>query len=557
MDTNLVFVKTPIGDEAIRQSTRVVKRNLRMVLVQVDGKLTVAELSAKIGNRQLVEVALRELEAGGFIAPTLEGVSVWEEGARQANTKPVPPLSGGSAFGSAGSASQTSGYSMAMASSFSTFGKSSSTKSRTPPQPEKLLPEPFVAEKKVFDAPTQATPWGRYSLLAAAGVLSIGLLALFFFPYGSLRPAIEAATSQYLRMPVRVGAVDLKLLPKPALVLSEIKLGEHGDSSIQSLSLPPLSLIGFGVPEIQHVDISDASISVDKLLELPFFSGATETRQVIHIHRIDIERLTVKAVGLALELGGRVLLDNSGGTEKIELQNADRSLRISGVPASSGLLLNIDGYGWKPFANLSLTFDSLQAKGLLQRGKLVIQSFDTALLGGVVKGSWMLDWTAGLAMAGEASLARLNSGLVSAAFVPKLRIEGDLAGELRLRGSGLDSSALWRNVDAELDIVMNNGVLYGVDLGEAVRRGAGSVVRGGSTKFDRLTGILSVKSGQVDARAVRLDAGIMVANGQLSATSAQNVAASFIVAMQTSVSSQRLSVKLSGNLPDLDTAAGR
>ena len=84
MDNHLVYVKTPIGDEAVRQSTHVVKRNLRMVLVQVDGKLSVAELSAKIGNPQLVAAALRELEADGYIAPTLEGVSVWA--AAQART---------------------------------------------------------------------------------------------------------------------------------------------------------------------------------------------------------------------------------------------------------------------------------------------------------------------------------------------------------------------------------------------------------------------------------------------------------------------------------------
>ena len=93
MDKFLVYVKTPIGDEAVRQSTHVVKRNLRMVLVQVDGKLSVAELSTKIGNRQLVEAALRELESDGFIAPTMEGVSVWEEGVRKARIKSAPPLS--------------------------------------------------------------------------------------------------------------------------------------------------------------------------------------------------------------------------------------------------------------------------------------------------------------------------------------------------------------------------------------------------------------------------------------------------------------------------------
>ena len=85
MDPNLVFAKTPIGDEAVRQSTRVVQRNLRMVLVQVDGKMSVEELTSKIGNPRLVESALRELEEGGFIAPTVEAVSIWEEGKKAAN----------------------------------------------------------------------------------------------------------------------------------------------------------------------------------------------------------------------------------------------------------------------------------------------------------------------------------------------------------------------------------------------------------------------------------------------------------------------------------------
>ena len=557
MDTNLVFVKTPIGDEAIRQSTRVVKRNLRMILVQVDGKLSVAELSAKIGNRQLVEVALRELEAGGFIAPTLEGVSVWEEGVRKANSKPVSPPSDLPAVGSAGSSPQSSGYSVAMASSFSTFGKSPTTKRSAVPQVEIPFSEPFVAEKKQFDAPGKATPSTRNPLLAIVVIVLIGLLAVFFFPYGSLRPAVEAATSNYLQVPVQVGSVDLKFWPKPALVLSDIKLGERGDSSIESLSVPPLYLIGFGVLDVQQINISGASFSVDRLLDLPMFSGKTEGKGAIHVQRLELERLTVSAGDLALELGGRVLIGASGEAEKIEFQNVDRSIRVSAVRANPGLLLSIDGYGWKPFANLSLTFDSLQAKGLLQQGKLVIQNFDTALLGGVVKGSWMLDWSAGLAMAGDASLARLNSGLVSAAFAPKLRIEGQVAGDLRLRGSGLDSVAMWRNVDAELDLVMLNGVIHGLDLGEAIRRGAGSEVRGGSTKFDRLTGTLGIKPGQVDARSIQLDAGVMVANGQAFASAESGVAASLLVAMQRSSSSQRLPVKLSGNLPDLLAVAGR
>ena len=70
-----------------------------MVLVQVDGKLTVAELGVKIGDPRLVEGALSELEEGGYIAPTLEAVSVWQESKLRVERLKASAASGISSFG--------------------------------------------------------------------------------------------------------------------------------------------------------------------------------------------------------------------------------------------------------------------------------------------------------------------------------------------------------------------------------------------------------------------------------------------------------------------------
>ena len=67
IDVNLVFAKTAAGEEAMLQRTRVVQRNVRMVLILVDGNATVAELCDKTGNAQLTQSALLELENDGFI----------------------------------------------------------------------------------------------------------------------------------------------------------------------------------------------------------------------------------------------------------------------------------------------------------------------------------------------------------------------------------------------------------------------------------------------------------------------------------------------------------
>ncbi|HNM21278.1 MAG TPA: hypothetical protein PKJ66_02185, partial [Rhodocyclaceae bacterium] len=131
MDQNLIYAKTPSGDEAVRQSTRVVQRNLRMVLVQVDGKLTVGELATKIGNPKMVEQSLRELEEGGFIAPVLEAASVWEEAKRKiAERAAMAPASQFSTFGprdgvstGAQQADPRASDSGSIPSVFSTFGR--------------------------------------------------------------------------------------------------------------------------------------------------------------------------------------------------------------------------------------------------------------------------------------------------------------------------------------------------------------------------------------------------------------------------------------------------
>lgn len=85
MDPNLIYIKTTAGEDAIQQRTRVIQRNVRMVLILVDGQSSVADLSRKTGNPQLTENALAELERGGFIELKVEQHdSLWEESKRVA-----------------------------------------------------------------------------------------------------------------------------------------------------------------------------------------------------------------------------------------------------------------------------------------------------------------------------------------------------------------------------------------------------------------------------------------------------------------------------------------
>ena len=84
MDLEIIYAKTVSGEEAMHKRTRVMQRNVRMVLILVDGQSTVADLILKTGNEKLTESALRELEKAGFVEPVVEQDSLWAEGKKVA-----------------------------------------------------------------------------------------------------------------------------------------------------------------------------------------------------------------------------------------------------------------------------------------------------------------------------------------------------------------------------------------------------------------------------------------------------------------------------------------
>jgi hypothetical protein len=557
MDQKLIYSKTLIGDEAVRQSTRVVQRNLRMVLVQVDGKLSVEELSTKIGDPRLVENALRELQDGGFIAPAEGAVSDRAVAGRKESTERVSALSQFSTFGPR-SKLPDSVVAESAASSFSTFGKpilpAAGRHSELPPdQPINSRPQPAEREPAL---PREGASVLRWMLRAAIAVFIASVVLILLYPYKGLKPGVEAAVSRLLQTPVRVAEVGVSFFPRPALLLSNISIGEAGDSSIEQVRVfSPLSLLGAGPHVLTGLEVVGASVAADRLVALPLFGVATAQSRIA-IRHISVERLVVTARDLALrDLSGEIRFKDDGSVDKATFSGPEQSLRIHAMPAAQGgIRLDIEGFGWKPLGG-SVVFDAFQAKGTLQKGRLLLQDIDTTTLGGVLKGNWLLDWSNGLVMAGDATLMRLDCKKVSKAFVPSLKLEGELGGGLRLRSSGRDWESLWLNVEAVLDAEIARGLLHGVDLGEIVRRG-GQTVRGGSTKFDSLKAVVTINPRQVSGRDLQMSAGMVSATGQFVAGRERPVDANLLVTMRTSVSTMKTPVRISGELSDL-VASGK
>ena len=550
MDQNLVYAKTPIGDEAVRQSTRVVQRNLRMLLVQVDGKLTVAELGTKLGDPKMVERSLQELEEGGFIAPILEAVSVWQESKLRVDRLKAALVSGASTLGSK---SLTQIDSDGASSNFSSFGK-----------PVLSANGRQVAENAQAPEEGAAKPGRSRLIWVLLGLVTSVLVAvsvLLFFPYTRFKPDIEAELARVWQLPVSVGDVRLNILPQPFLVLSNVRIGDGSESMIEKIRVfEPYSMLGSGVHSLARVEVSGGRIATDHLMALatPGDGGQLRNKPKTILKTVAFDGLSIAAGQLVFgELVGEASFGNDGRIENASLRTVDRTLRIDAQATPDGALLAIEGVGWRPTDESALTLESVQAKGLLKKDKLVVQSFDMHALGGVLRGSWLLDWSNGLVMAGDATLERLDSRKVMVHFAPAVALEGELMGILRLRGAGKTWQSLWVNADASLDAFVLRGALNGIDIGEAARRGPGAPVRAGTTRFDRLAVKISIDPRQVVGRDLSMNAELFAATGQFVVTRDRQVDSNLAVTMQGSAAVRTTPIKISGTLPNLQAVSVR
>lgn len=448
-----------------------------------------------------------------------------------------------------------------MLSQFSSFGKpilpASGHQSQMPSAAVKKVARERVSDnvsgqgKSFF-----SVPW---LLGIPFGLLLLALLFVLVYPYDNFRPSIELATSRLLQSPVRIGAVSLSLWPRPELTLSAIKIGEDAGATVEQIRVAsPLGLLGSGQHTLVGVRVIGATLPADFLVASRLFqvpSSVGDGR--LAIHQLSFEKLTVTALDLALrDLSGEIAFKPGGAIEKAVFENISAGIRLQAMPTAEGVLLDIEGFGWKPLGE-DFGFASLQAKGMLQKGRLAIASFDTSFLNGILRGSWLLDWGKnGLVMAGDATMQRLDCRKISI-LAPSLKLEGELGGSLRLRASGKDWGSLWGGVEAHLDADIARGVLHGVDLGEVVRRGTGYVVRSGSTKFDRLRATVIVDPRQVAGRNLQMSAGMVTASGQFVVSRQRSLEASLVVTMQTSVSTVRTPVRVSGILPEMSAVSGK
>lgn len=586
MDANLIYRKTPAGEAAVRQRTRVVQRNMRMVLILVDGRSTVADLCEKAGNPQLVDTALQELERDGLIAPLSnepEAVAPVEPdraAAVEIRAAAVQRLVPGEPASVPASGVRTvpEPFSIGPASVLpapafpSGFGPSS----LAPPSP-KLAAEraarPDLAGQS--GRPDDGEPIGpmrrgggrrlylsRPLLLAIATAVLVILPGLVFlvFPYDRYRPAVEGELGRLLGQSVHVRQIGASLSPRPAIVLEGVAVGDGEGVRAARIRLLPewLSLLG-ARPAFASVEIEAASIDGAAVGLLPkALAGALRPDAPAAVRSVVFSRLQLSLPGLLLaDLQGESQPDEAGAAPALALHNPDRSLRLLMRSAGTGVAVDFEGYGWQPLPDSPYRFDSLQGRLAWDGRSLQIGSLDARIFDGAVQGALQVERLPSWRLSGQFEVKHMGLRRLTAALGYPEQFDGELAGTFGLSATADDWRGLLKTLVASGEFAMQRGSLGGFDLVEAVRRAGKGTVAGGATRYERLAGRFGMTFESLRLSEIALSSGALHAGGALEIAQGGKLSGRLDVEMRGSAAVVRMPVALGATLRSPVLRGGR
>jgi hypothetical protein len=547
MNQNDIYVKTPLGEEAMTQRTRVVQRSQRMVLVLVDGKTTVAELGEKIGDVKLAMTALAELEAGGFIAPKHASGAV-------PAPRPLATPSQVSQFSTFGPKSTPPGAPTVVPSQFSTFGRPQPPRpqpSQTPQaqsSPAAMRADPGMAPVRPVK-PRQPVSPGKWIAGGLALLLLAGVAVVFLYPYEQHRAALASRLERQLGLPVEIGGIGPHPGLPPQLALRDVRLGKSGGDHFEQLRLPGLfaALSGNAEAPPEEIFAQGGRLDLESLAAwldhpLPGVPARIRLQNV----RIDLGSLPLATVS------GDILHTRDGLLQSASLASTDRAFKLDLTAQGRTLEIGLEARDWKPEANSPEKIDYFSGKGRLEGRQLVFPNADVRVFDGRYEGDLHIGWGETPGITGSGNLRRINAARLFAFLLPELHVQGDLSGTLRFQAEGTTPGELRHRLTASGDWRLERGEIQAVDLVEAMRRGRGQTVRGGSTRFERLSTRVGLSPSGVQLADLQLDAGLLRASGRIDASAAGEVHGRLAVSLARGPMSTTGSVQIQGRLPTLE-----
>jgi len=356
----------------------------------------------------------------------------------------------------------------------------------------------------------------------AFGVIVLILAAVpFLISLNDYIPQIEREASARLGEPVRIASIRAAGLPLPHVTVSGIAVGKTEDIKVGKVTVSPdlWSLLG-PTRVIRAIEIEGLVLTQKALDKIPAWtrteakSGAPGQPPAVRVERIKLEDAVLKLEKATFgPLEAHVRLSASGDPEEASILTRDGKLKAVIKPDKASYRIEASARQWKLPLGPAILFDELDVKGVATLRDANLSVVRARLYGGAIDGKANVGWQKGLQLRGNAHVSQVEIRSLLQALGKPQNMSGRLNAKPLFSASAPNAGQLVNGLKLETPFNVQNGVLHGLDIGKA----ATSLIskeggKGGETRFDELSGHLSMD------RGTRRLTQLSIASGSLSAT---------------------------------------
>ncbi len=374
----------------------------------------------------------------------------------------------------------------------------------------------------------------------AAMLLILLVVGIAVLPFVPLETApYEKEAQAWLGQPVKIGSVNLTLLPLPQLKFEKVAIGRDPQMRAAAIKASPeLATLLEDRVRFRSLDLDNVTVPKEFLAVLLQDKGG---RKGLGVQRITAKGLKIDAPELGLPpLELDASLSPDGALRSASLSGAG-PLSVKLEPRGGKAVIEITAATLPLPVGIDLGLSDFSGKGTVTGSELVLSNTEARAFGGRIFGSARLRWSSGWSLEGELSVRQMDAAKIAGPLLGA----GTVQGKGRLSMRGLLPERMILNSQLEGNFTIQKGSVSNVDMTRLLQ-GSGS--GGGTTLFSEMSGDFSADPNRLAVRNIRLAAGLLSGLGQIEMDPLKNLSGRMQIELRAQSVQARSTLSVSGTL---------
>ena len=371
--------------------------------------------------------------------------------------------------------------------------------------------------------------WLKRTGIVLGVIILILAIIPFFITLNDYIPRIEKEASARLKEQVTIKSIRFAALPLPHITVEGITVGTTDDIKVGKVTVTPdlFSLLQ-STKVIRSIEIESLLLTQKAADKIPVWTKLDAAKPPQEPSQVRVESIRLDGALVRLDnkadfgpFDARVSLNSRGEPGDATITTQDGKLKALIKPDQSNYLIDASAKSWKLPFGPAIVFDELIVKGVATLNSADFSQVSAKLYGGTVSGKANLGWQKGLQLKGSFDVDQVELKQLVPLLSPGTNISGKLTAKPVF--SAASATQLLNTLRVETPFNVQNGVLHGVDILQAATSMLKQGATGGETRFDQLSGHLSMERGAYRFTQLRIASGALAADGNVSISPKQEL----------------------------------